>query len=322
MSSGWKDVVKNGWHPEKSGSSLKTQVKGLIGRGDAQTEREEHVPTPRSALRDPASFGPPPKHVAAYGPRAAQGSSLAAGPVASQTQNAVQPYQSQHAQPIEEEPPAEPKPYRFDTTGLNTSHLPPPPTRYNGADRPIPQPPQTHSPSPTVATQAAVTAKPKAPPSLPPRLPPRSGNSSPSPISVIGQAAGQGHLNEGAINRLGAAGISVPGLGIGGGTTPPPPPRARPSPSLTASPTQGPSHGQLDELQTRFARMGASSPSQASSSGSAEERPQQRPVAPVPSVLGKKKPPPPPKPKKPAFSTTESTDAPPPIPLATRPRFS
>ncbi|KAI0118812.1 hypothetical protein GGR51DRAFT_497728 [Nemania sp. FL0031] len=325
---GWRDVVKNGWHPEKSGSSLKSQVKGFMGRGDAPSDRAEYVPTPRSALRDPSSFGPPPKHVAAYGPAAAQGSSHATRPAAGQTQDAIQPYQSQQPQYAEEEPPPEPKPYRFDTTGLSTSHLPPPPGRSGGADGRGPQPRPAHSPSPAGAAtiaQGAIAPKPKAPPSLPPRLPPRSGNStpSPSPISAIGEVAGQGYLNQGAISRLGAAGISVPGLGIGGGgsSTPPPPPRARPSPPLNAPPTQAPGHSQVDELQARFARMGASS-SPASDSRTAAEGTQQRPLGQVPSVIGKKKPPPPPAPKKPGLSgTRESAETPPPIPLATRPRF-
>ncbi|KAI1427053.1 hypothetical protein F5Y12DRAFT_227491 [Xylaria sp. FL1777] len=303
MSAGWKDVVKNGWHPEKTGSSLKSQVKGLVGRGDtSESSREAHVATPRSSLRDPSSFGPPPKRVAAYGAPQTQ-ATPASSSSGSQPYSAVQPSQTQHVK--EQEPPAEPKPYRADTTGLSTSHLPPPPTRTDGGPATTPQP--------------GVTVKPKAPPSLPPRLPPRSGNSSPNPTSAGGQAASEGYLNQGAVNRLGAAGILVPGFGIGvggggggggGGRTPPPlpPSGARPSPPSTVSPMQAQGHGQTDELQARFARMGTSPSSQASAT--------------VPSVLGKKKPPPPPKAKKPGLSgAREGADTPPPIPLATRPRF-
>ncbi|KAI1755394.1 hypothetical protein F4782DRAFT_403585 [Xylaria castorea] len=329
IAGGLKDVVKGGWHPEKSGSTLKSQVKGLVGRGDSSEPREQHVATPRSSLRDPSSFGPPPKHVAAYGrtttaqaqPSAGAAASSstpiqssAADPIASQTYGSRQPYQAQHA--VEEESPAEPRPYRVDTSGLSTSHLPPPPTRPSGAGGRAPQTPATYSPALTATTQAAVTAKPRVPPSLPPRLPPRSGNSTPTPTISSEQAAIQGHLNQGAINRLGAAGISVPGFGIGlGGGTPPPP---------TRSPSQAPAYGQVDELQARFARMGASSSAQANSNETAATSgAQQRPIGQVPSLLGKKKPPPPPMPKKPELSGTraESADAPPPIPLATRPRF-
>ncbi|KAI8634768.1 hypothetical protein F5Y19DRAFT_124351 [Xylariaceae sp. FL1651] len=359
--SGWKGVVKSGWHPEKDGSSLKDQVKGLVGRGDkSSSEQESHIATPISSLRDPSSFGPPPKHIAVYGPTAASGNppaaraaspyvpvspaqspSYATAPVVSQLYSAVQPYQQ--AQQIEEEPPAGPRPYRVDTTGLSTSHLPPPPGRRDGAGGRAPQPPPTSSPAPTPAT-----TKPKVPPSLPPRLPPRSGNSSPSPTLASGHAAGQGQLNQGAIDRLGAAGISVPGLGIGAAKTPPPVPGARHLPPTVVSPTQATGYGQVDELQSQFARMGTS-PSQASpgtttwaqnqaalktaqglahhagtgGSAAATDGIRQGSLGQVSSVLGKKKPPPPPAPKKPELSVPqEDNNAPPPVPLATRPRLN
>ncbi|KAI1167558.1 hypothetical protein F5B18DRAFT_445093 [Nemania serpens] len=316
----WKDE-RGGWRNviEKGGSSLKNQVKsqvnGFSGRGEIAPEPEAHVVTPRSALRDPSSFGPPPRHVAAYGPRpaTAQGSSHAVVPVAGRT--------SQH---VEEEPYAEPKPYRSDTTGLSTLHLPPPPSRHNTADGRITQSPSTYSPvpTPTPTARAVPTANPTAPPSLPPRLPPRSGNSTPSPTLASGLVASYGHLNQGAISRLGAAGISVPELGIGGRRAPPPPPGARPSSSLTGSPTHPPGYGQVDELQARFARMGAPPSPKVGGGGMPVEGTQPRPMGQIPSVLGKKKPPPPPIPKKPALSgTRQNADAPPPIPLATRPRF-
>ncbi|KAI1176274.1 hypothetical protein F4777DRAFT_276937 [Nemania sp. FL0916] len=326
MSGGWKDVVKNGWHPEKNGTSLRNQVKGLVGRGETPSDREAHIAAPISSLRDPSSFGPPPKHVAAYGPTASPSSPRVATPVAAgRTQSPAQPYSSssQQQQPayVDEAPPAEPKPYRTDTTGLSTSHLPPPPARHNGADRRTTTP--ARSPVPAPAAQIPATTKPRVPPSLPPRLPPRSGNSTPSPTLAGGQAVNLGHLNQGAVNRLGAAGISVPGLGIGGGgSTPPPPPAARPSPPLAGSPTKAPDHGHLSELQARFARMGASSGFQANSNGTTVGDAQQPPATQVPSVLGKKKPPPPPIPKKQGLSVArESVDTPPPIPLATRPKF-
>ncbi|KAI0804059.1 hypothetical protein GGR55DRAFT_330584 [Xylaria sp. FL0064] len=318
MSGGWKDVVKNGWHPEKNGSSLKSQVKGLVGRGDTSSpsSREGYVPPPRSSLRDPASFGPPPKHVAAYGPSptAQQQQTQSPKSAGSQTYAAVQPYsQAQHVEEEAEVPPPEPKPYRVDTTGLSTSHLPPPPTRYSGGQSPQPPPPARPA---SITQPNAITAKPKAPPSLPPRLPPRSGNSttSPSPTSADGQAASQGYLNQGAVNRLGAAGISVLGFGIGGGGRTPPPP---PTPPVGAQhgPTQAPAYSQTEELQARFARMGTNS----SSNVNADET-QQQSTGQVPSMLRKKKPPPPPpKSKKPGLSG--GADTPPPIPLATRPRF-
>ncbi|KAI0443399.1 hypothetical protein F4803DRAFT_314436 [Xylaria telfairii] len=316
MSAGWKDVVKNGWHPEKSGTTLKSQVKGLIGRGDSSSPREQHVAAPISSLRDPSSFGPPPKHVAAYGRPTGQTQppTAAAAPSYTPAQSSVtepvtshaySPTQPCKAQPVVEvEPPAEPRPYRVDTTGLSTSHLPPPPTRSSAAGGRAS--PAAYSPAPTTTTQAAVTAKPRVPPSLPPRLPPRSGNNTPSPTRASEQAVSQGHLNQGAINRLGAAGISVPGLGIGGGSGPP---------------SQASGYGQVGELQARFARMGASSSAQAIGNETVATQP--RPGGQAPPVLGKKTPPPPPMPKKPELSRTtgEGVAAPPPVPLATRPRF-
>ncbi|KAI0476770.1 hypothetical protein F4859DRAFT_61639 [Xylaria cf. heliscus] len=334
MSGGWRDrvdnVVKKGWHPEKPGTTLKNQVKGLVGRGDSSSPREQHVAAPRSSLRDPSSFGPPPKHFATYGRTATAqtqeptaGAATSYAPTQSPAAGPTQPYQAQHV--VEEEQPAEPRPYRVDTTGLSTSHLPPPPARSSGTGGRAPQSPVPFQPAPTSTTQPLVTTKPRVPPSLPPRLPPRGGNSTPSPTITHEQAVIQGHLNQGAIDRLGAAGISVPGLGIGGGRTPPPPPGARFPPPSTGSSSQAPGYGQVDgELQARFARMGASSPAQTSSHDTAAaDGTQQRPIGQVPSVVGKKKPPPPPIPKKPGLSRTraENDDAPPPVPLATRPRF-
>lgn len=52
---------------------------------------------------------------------------------------------------------------------------------------------------------------------------------------------------------MGAAGVSVPELGIGGASTPTPPPRS-PVPSHSS----GPNASQLDELQSRFSRLNSS----------------------------------------------------------------
>ncbi|KAI8956987.1 hypothetical protein F5Y11DRAFT_119589 [Daldinia sp. FL1419] len=251
--SGWKDkgmgIVKNGWHPEKEGTSLKGQVKSLVGRGDKPSSHSsDHSATPISSLRDPSSFGPPPKRIGASGSATGSRSS---SPVHPGPAYGVQPHQQQA-----EEPTAEPRPYRVDTTGLSTSNLPPPPLRRDSPDKREPVPPPS------------LPSKPSGPPSLPPRLPPRSGNASPvhaqSPVSTENNPSSN-YLNQGAINRLGAAGISVPGLGIGkaGGSAPPPPPARSPS---TASAVGGlstkPSNGQLNELQSRFSRLSPSNTKQ------------------------------------------------------------
>ncbi|KAI1212432.1 uncharacterized protein F4807DRAFT_416108 [Annulohypoxylon truncatum] len=234
----WKGIVKHGWHPEKEGTSIKDQMKGLVGRGDNSSSRtpSSHTATPITSLRDPSSFGPPPKHVGA-GARSPASATPQHQPHAGQTYGVQQT----------EESPIEAKPYQVDTTGLSTSHLPPPPGRKAS---PLIPPPSS--------------SKPSGPPSLPPRLPPRSGNTSPvqtqSPASIARQSP---YLNQGAINRLGAAGISVPGLGIGGKAAPPPPPNRSGSNSPSAgssTTTTKTSSGRLSELQNRFSRFGSGSP--------------------------------------------------------------
>ncbi|KAI2464986.1 hypothetical protein F4781DRAFT_435874 [Annulohypoxylon bovei var. microspora] len=240
----WKGIVKNGWHPEKEGTSLKDQMKGLIGRGENSSSptSSSHSAMPISSLRDPSSFGPPPKHV---------------GSGAQNPASATPPQHQSHVRQMSgvqqsEESPIEAKPYQMNTTGLSTSHLPPPPGRIGSPERR------------DFALPPPISAKPKGPPSLPPRLPPRSGNTSPvqrqSPVST-GNSQSPGYLNQGAISRLSAAGISVPGLGIG--KAPPPPPNRSPntSPSGGSSPTKT-SSGRMSELQNRFSRFGSSSPKQ------------------------------------------------------------
>lgn len=109
-----------------------------------------------------------------------------------------------------QKPAPPPVPYRANTTGLSTTGLPKPPVRRleNGES----------------SATASPTAKPK--PSLPPRLPPRQNShpttNAPSPPPDYNSATQQQpsqdlHLNQGALGRLGNAGVSVPGLGIGGG---------------------------------------------------------------------------------------------------------
>lgn len=195
-------------------------------------------------LRDPSSFGPPPKRVGSSG-----NTSGVPSPTSGTPQYQSQTGQTYSVQQQTEEPAVEPKPYRVDTTGLSTAHLPPPPVRRGSPDKREQAPPLPSS------------AKPSGPPSLPPRLPPRSGSASPaqrqSPVSTGGSQS-SGYLNQGAIDRLGAAGISVPGLGIGGKAPPPPPAR---SPVTASSPSlpPKPSSGQMNELQNRFSRLGTTS---------------------------------------------------------------
>ncbi|KAF2749560.1 hypothetical protein M011DRAFT_311975 [Sporormia fimetaria CBS 119925] len=110
-------------------------------------------------------------------------------------------------------------------------------------------------------------------PQLPPRLPPRQNENPdaytpapPPPYSERPQdeAPQAGRLNQEAVNRLGQAGISVPGLDIGRRTTispPVPPRRTAPQSAQTPTPPLSPANGALHqapplgELQSRFAKM-------------------------------------------------------------------
>jgi hypothetical protein len=234
---------------------------GWMGKKKSTNEvTNDHVARPLATLKDPSTFEPPPKHVYYHG-----GDSVP---------NRAKTHVDKEAAYGEEEdtkPP--PAPYRADTTGLSTSRLPPPPGRKDGADGRSP----------------VAGLKPK--PSLPPRLPPRQ-NSSLAPVATVsnttptyqtettGPSSHRGILNQGSLSRLGAAGISVPGFGIGGKqpvAAPPmnstasasrpatvgPPPRM---PSVTS--VGMPSSPQLNELQSRFSGLGRSSaPAEAPSQG-------------------------------------------------------
>lgn len=109
-----------------------------------------------------------------------------------------------------QKPAPPPVPYRANTTGLSTTSLPKPPVRrLDDGEQ---------------SATASPTTKPK--PSLPPRLPPRQNShptsNAPSPPPDYNSATQQPpaqdqHLNQGALGRLGKAGVSVPGFGIGAG---------------------------------------------------------------------------------------------------------
>ena len=143
--------------------------------------------------------------------------------------------------------PKPPVPYRADTTGLSTSHLPPPPGRKDGAD----------GRSPVISHPVSATKG--KPPSLPPRLPPRQNSTPISPpprYTSTEPDTHKGIMNHGALERLGAAGVTVPGFGIEGRKAPMPPPSSN---SPTRSPTtQTNVSPQLNELQTRFSRLNSS----------------------------------------------------------------
>ncbi|KAI9660499.1 MAG: hypothetical protein M1821_009849 [Bathelium mastoideum] len=339
--SGIKNIVKGGWHPEGKNGGRESwrgefkginQVAGLVGRGKDTSSRPDastHQSRPLSTLKDPATFGPPPRHVATtsgspvsdYQPPTQYNEPTPSEAPSYDSRPPPVPQRASGSLPIAQSSPPG-LPLRSDSAGSGMSTLPKPPVRRPGD--PIPAPP----PRMTESSAAIVPQQPKAKPSLPPRLPPRQDSralsSTPSPPPTYNQAlqqspksvpqANQG-LNQGAIDRLGQAGISVPGLNIGGGGTA--------IPSYTSSdatvPAQSPTRpsrpqavpGQVGELQQRFARMGLN---QGSSVGESQ--------SPSSAAAAKKAPPPPPK-KKPFLANNESVDdggkSPPPIPMGSKP---
>ncbi|KZL80747.1 gmp synthase [Colletotrichum incanum] len=245
--SNFGNFMKNGWHPEKAGTTFKGQVNGLLGRNKDDADKEGRVARPLSSLQDPSTFAPPPKRVPGTNPPPPPPSrSNAASPGAPPP-----PYEdpNRYQQQEEEEEEAPPRPYRVDTTGLSTAHLPPPPGRKDGADGRTPPPGQAAARPP--------------PPSLPPRLPPRTPSAAsvtpPAPPASAASSGG-GYLNQNAMSRLGAAGVSVPALGIGKSAPEPP---ARSNAGSPAPPPRNgafsPPNGQMNELQNRFAKLGKSS---------------------------------------------------------------
>jgi hypothetical protein len=229
-----------------------------MGKGKSPAdEAHDHQSAPLSTLKDPSAFGPPPKHIHFHGGAAAPNSltpdrSGLGAPLSEKERAAKQRLDAQkevtRRQEEEEEakkPP--PGPYKVNTTGLSVDHLPKPPK-----------------------FQPSTAGPPATKPKLPPRLPPRQ-NSRPDAFSAappptynesVQDPPAQNYINQGAMSRLGQAGISVPGFDIGRTTSPPVPPRRGASPpqppvSPPATSSRGP---QLGELQSRFSRMSTSSP--------------------------------------------------------------
>ncbi|KAL9068452.1 MAG: hypothetical protein Q9161_006203 [Pseudevernia consocians] len=258
-----KNVAKGGWHPSSVRSEHKhiNQVAGWVGHGKEPNnplKATDHPSRPLASLVDPDAFGPPPKNVNFHGGAAV---SNAATPTRRGTGASLSAEEQTNTQAVQKPAPP-PVPYRANTTGSSTTDLPKPPVR------------RLENSEPTATATASPTAKPK--PSLPPRLPPRQNShpttNAPSPPPDYSAATQQqpsqdSYLNQGALGRLGKAGVSVPGLGIGGGqgssqasnpwrnesnsTTP-----STSSPTMTQSPS-------TSGLQSRFGKL-TTSPSSSS----------------------------------------------------------
>ena len=241
--------------------------KGMVGRGDdnaqARERAENHVSRPLNDLTNPDSFAPPPKRT---------GTGLAPAPAASTSRRQVitapSKYQDPHGprmeapqkishehelEAAEAAPPTKSGPYRTNTTGYTTDNLPLPPTRRDGAN--TGQPPAITNGPAGGGNGGAQKALPSTQaPSLPPRLPPRgAAGGSPAASSSSPQSTGNsGTLNKGAVDRLGASGVSVPGFGIGQQQNGSPGNNTQNQPSAPP-PAQQPGH--LGELQNRFSKM-------------------------------------------------------------------
>lgn len=217
------------------GSAANPGQAGWMGKGkDSSSERTEHVSQPLSSLRDPSSFGPPPRHTINHGAAAVPNSPTPGVGAPSHDQTYSQDVHRQQAGEVEEEaaqrPAPPPVPYRVDTTGLSTNNLPPPPVR------------RLDSPS-----SASTTSSKPRPPQPPPRLPPRTDSpsvhtTSPPPYSATAPSPSQGYVNQESTSRLSNAGVSVPSLGIG---------KAKDS-SQSSTGTGG---SAVNQLQSRFSQL-------------------------------------------------------------------
>ncbi|KAH0543275.1 hypothetical protein FGG08_002439 [Glutinoglossum americanum] len=239
--SGLKDVVKGGWHPKGKDGKKESwreehkginQVAGWVGMGKDSTSRSDgHVSRPLSTLKDPSTFGPPPRRVAASD-----------GITPTSTGGSGRP-RIQTEQKAEE--------------GAEGNRPAP--------DLP-PKPPARRHPNDSEGSANTPSEPPK--PNLPPRLPPRQNShpatgvtSSPTAYNTTSRnpIKDNASLNQGALNRLGQAGVSVPGFNIGSRRIPPQEASGSPirSPSPTTPSRKNP---QLNVLQSKFSNLSTSSP--------------------------------------------------------------
>ncbi|KAL4934563.1 uncharacterized protein BDV17DRAFT_249581 [Aspergillus undulatus] len=286
--SGFKGIMKDGWHPKGRDGKKESwrndfkgvnQVAGWMGKGrdPRDEERENHVSRPLESLKDPSSFGPPPKHIKYHGAaalpnettpdRSGMGAPLSESQINNQySQKQLEEEEARRqAEEAEEAARRPPVPYRANRTGIDTSTLLPPPRRVGAAT-------ETRPPAPSPRPKTG------APPSVPPRVPPRTNTSTPashtpspppaySPSPQASEQIQDSYINQAATSRLSQAGVSVPGLGIGS------------RPSNPTSPSTGYNQAPVNELQSRFAQMRTNS----ESTPSAPRPPARQPTSPAAS---------------------------------------
>ncbi|PSK51921.1 hypothetical protein B9Z65_3188 [Elsinoe australis] len=327
-----KKLAKDGWHPSFDDkfkidrNNIKNPRQWVGGKKDDPLERaNSHQSAPLSSLRDPSEFAPPPKHINYHGAEASrpmitnpaspasstQSSALVpavdtrrydtdsgglGGAISQETVSAWQ-QTKQRQQEEAEQPKASTGPYRKDTTGLRTDHLPPPPVRRGtGTASPsspapsrIPTSAVNKPPLPPPSAGSSSPAKPRAPPSLPPRLPPRQSTEpneyTPPPPPTYNEALSQPQTpaasapqsfpapsssistNTSSLSRLASSGVSVPSLGVSRNPASPPPQPSSPASRFGQS-------GGMSELQSRFNKLGTNSSSNPTASN-ATQSPQQ-----------------------------------------------
>ncbi|KAI9887084.1 MAG: hypothetical protein M1823_001074 [Watsoniomyces obsoletus] len=265
-----KGVVKGGWHPERKESwrgDFKglNQVAGWVGKGkdeSTSSSREEHQAAPLSSLKDPALFGPPPKHVGYH----------RVAPNASPRTNV---YPDSHVDRYAQEDHGPGPGIAVGVAESGRQKPAPPPTRPRrntgdaSPDAGPPLPMQKPTFEKSSISRADVPPTVDRPP-LPPRLPPRNNTVNPvegpsvqpeqiplrSKPTVDTTHANSGAMNRAALYRLGQAGVSVPGFGIGSKTLPPPAPQDSTS-NVTGNPeVAGPATGhQLPQMTSRFSNL-------------------------------------------------------------------
>lgn len=182
------------------------------GKKDSSTEAHEHRPLPIASLKNPDAFGPPPKRVnSAAIPNHATPTPVEGGEgldidTVRETYDDSQGFGSAKETRVGRKFPP-PIPYRAKSAGNLTTDAP---------KRSLP------------GDQVVDDFKPKPKPLLPPRLPLRQISVSPQTPSSPPQAysatvppkaaESKSYLDQGALRRLGSAGITVPELGIEAGS--------------------------------------------------------------------------------------------------------
>ena len=212
----------------------------------------DHRSKPLSSLKDPASFGPPPKtvryHGAEVGPRSSvpqEGEPTGFGP-----EKDVRSFKGDDLEPRKTEPP--PVPARRDTGNSSPDIIP-----------------GVLAEPPTAKSELGVDQFPPGrKPSLPPRLPPRRSSSVRMEKAFVSGGEDSvdstsipvvpGQLNHEASHRLGKAGISIPALNIGLRSDVPASQMESPRRSTRLQPVRDPPSGAPGQSHTPFSKMSPS----------------------------------------------------------------